>query len=77
MAKVRASVWVRGVDASQMLAEGLRRLSELSDGDWQVEEAFFSADGGAETAYIASDDGMMPMWSGNVTGIATIDPAEA
>lgn len=70
MAKVTATVSVRGVDASAMLASAKERLSQLSSGEWSIKEVFISDFGPMDE--VATRDGMLPMWSGSVTAEADI-----
>lgn len=64
MAKVTATVSVRGVDASAMLVLAREKLAALSEANWTITEVSVSNWGDDE---IAGRDGMLPMWSGSVT----------
>jgi hypothetical protein len=77
MARVTASVYVRGVDAQAMLQVARERLEQLAGGPWTITDMSVSSESGmaisaAGMDEVATRDGMLPMWSGSVMAEAEV-----
>lgn len=75
MPKVTATVQVRGVDASVMLADARDKLTQLAEVDWTITDTYMGDYGPMDE--VATRDGMLPMWTGSVTAEADIKEAGA